>query len=338
MSAVLPEIDAILKAWTEHVLMENRRGAPEPHPYLYASSRRACRRRMYLECTEPTSFPDFDADTKARFSRGNARERDISIDLMRVGRLCIPKFEFVSQQERVGIVDRKGRKVISGKIDGAIRWESGAAWPAEIKSWSTFLTDRIFSFGDLLKNRYTWGGAHQLLSYLYEKNAPYGVLILDRPGLPRLIQVSLEENIQAMEDFLKDGEVVVDAIEAQQPPPFHDDPEECKKCPIFGSACNPELKYDGAMIITDDEWLAKIERHEALRSDSKEYADLHDEINEHVKTMVEKGKATTIIAGKYAINVKWGKNTVLDMPADLKKQYQKTDDAGKISVKIVGTE
>jgi hypothetical protein len=320
MSAVVtPELEAFQKAWAEHVEMENRRGPADPHPYVYASSRRKCLRRMVYECTEPAAFPDFDTEAKARLARGNQRERDIVIDLMRVGRLCIPKFDFIGQQERVRIVDRKGRLIISGKIDGYIQWESGAIWPTELKSWSPFLTDKIFSFADLYTNVWTWSGAHQLLSYLYEKNAPYGLLVLDRPGLPRAIQVSLEDNLSQMEEFLRDATIVVDHIEAKTLPDFHDDPTECKRCPVFGSHCNPPFKFDGADIITDEDTIQKAERYAELQT-AVDAAGL-EEFEKLDKWAKERFRGIKqAIVGKCLVTGHWQKDTKYELTDDAKKQ------------------
>lgn len=337
MSAVLSEITAIEKAWAEHVEMENRRGPTDPHPYVYASSRRECRRRMYYECTEPNAFPQFDTDTKARFTRGNQRERDISIDLMRVGRLCIPRFDFIGQQEKISIIDRKGRKVISGKIDGFLKWESGASWPAELKSWSPFLTDRIFEFSDLFNNKWTKAGAFQLLAYLFEKNAPHGVMVLDRPGLPRLIQVSLEDHLDRMESFIADGEAVVDAIEAKEPPPFIQDPAECKRCPVFGSLCQPVMSYEGAKIFTDELTIQKAERYADLQAmpELEEF-----EVLDKWAKKTFRG-VTQAIVGKCLVTGKWQKDTRYPVPEDvkskieeLKKPYMESIAEGKYFLSI----
>lgn len=320
-TAVLPELEAFQKAWSEHVQMENRRGPADPHPYVYASSRRRCVRRMVYEATAPSAFPEFDVETKARLARGNQRERDISIDLMRVGRLCIPRFEFVGQQERVRIFDPKSRLIISGKIDGYIRWESGTIWPCEIKSWSPFLTDKIFSFEDLYRHYWTWSGAHQLLSYLYDKNAPYGLLVLDRPGLPRPVQVSLEDNLSQMEEFLRDATIVVDHIEAKTLPGFVDDPDECKRCPVFGSTCNPPLKFAGAQVFTDDETIQKTERLAELEANlTAAGIEEYEALDKWSKVRFRGVKQA--IVGKCLVTGRWQRDTKYNLPDDAKKKIE----------------
>ena len=334
MSTVLPEIAAIEKAYVQHIERENRRGPREPHPYIYASRRQKCLRKMVYEATQPEAFPDFDADTKARLAAGKRREIDLTTDLQRIGELCIPKFEFVGQQERVRVYDRNKRLVISGMIDGYVKWESGAVWPVEIKHFSPYTTDRVSTFEDLFSGKWTWPAAHQLLSYLYAKDAPYGLFILGRMGLPRLLPVRLESHLADMEGFLADATTCVDHVAAGTLPDFIDDPDECRSCAVFGSVCQPTVKYDGAKIITDDEMLAQIERHEELKASKKEYDDLHSTISDYCKLTVEKGKKQSIIAGKYVINVGWGKNTTYEIPEALKAQCMTSDPAGKLLPKI----
>lgn len=339
-----PDVTAIQQAWEKHVLTQ--RPAREPNDntdarkHIYAGGRRKCLRRMVEEAVHPSYFPDFPVEMKAHFIRGEQRELDLRQSLERVGQLSMPRFTFEGVQEYISVKDRKGRVVIRGKIDGRIRWESRAKWPTEFKSWSVFLTDRIFTFQDLWNSPYTWGGAHQLLSYLYAQNEPYGLLVLDRPGLPRLIKVSLEEafSLEGMESFLKDAEICVDHIEAGTLPSYIDDPAECRRCPIFGSHCNPPLSYDGAAIITEDEILAQIEMHESLDQPRKDYKGIHEDLADYLQRMTPKtfkGKnRKQIIAGKYLISASWNANTTYQIPEEIKAQYKSTDDSGKFGFSV----
>lgn len=327
MSTVIlaPELDAITKGWEKHILNQRpprtANDADDARNYIYASSRRACRRRMVLEATHPSYFPDFDVDAKARFIRGEQREIDLRQALERVGQLCMPSFTVEGQQERITIHDRKGRKVIVGKIDCKIKWESRVKWPTEFKSWSPFITDKIFEFADLMRSPWTKSGAYQLLSYLYKFEEPYGLLVLDRPGLPRLIKVSLEDNIEMMEEFLQDATIAVDHIEAETLPGFIDDPEECKRCPLLGSHCNPPMSYDGADVITDEETIAKVERLAELE---KGIADAGLEEYENLDTWAKKRfrGVTMAIAGKCLVQGKWQRDTKYSLTDEAKKQIE----------------
>ena len=271
--------------------------------------------------------------------RGKQRELDIATALQRTGQLCIPKFEFVGQQERVRVLDRKGRPVIAGMIDGYIKSTSGTMWPTEIKSLSAYTTDKVKSFDDLYQGRYTWANAHQILAYLFSKNLRHGLFVMDRAGLPKLMKVDLEEHLEAMEGFLRDATVIVDHIEAGTVPNYYDDPDECRKCPAFATLCNPPISYDGAAIITSDEVLAQIEHHEAIKPQKSDYDQTHDDLADYLKRMTPKdctgNNKKQIIAGKYLVTASWGKNTTMEFPDEAtKRQFQKTDDTGKFSFKI----
>ncbi len=348
---IVPDVTAIEAAWLKHVLTQKPVREPndktDARKYIYAGSRKKCLRRMVEGAIHPSYFPDFPVEMKAHFIRGEQRELDLRQSLERVGQLSMPRFTFEGAQKSIAVHDRNGRQVIRGKIDGFIRWESRAVWPTEFKSWSIFLTDRIFTFHDLWNSPYTWGGAHQLLSYLYAENAPYGLLVLDRPGLPRLIKVSLEEAfaLEGMEAFLRDATICVDHIEAGTLPDYVDDPAECRRCPIFGSHCNPPLSYDGAAIITEEEVLAQIEAHENLDGPRKDYKGIHEELSDYLQRMTPttcKGKnKKQIIAGKFMIETCWQKNSTLDLPADVEKdieKYRTTDEAGTFKFSIAKAE
>jgi hypothetical protein len=316
---------------------------------------------MALDMLRPDVKPPFPADTLANFRRGRDRERDIVSDLTRVGRFCEPAFEIVGGQERFELRDRKGRVVIVGKTDFRIKFagQKGSE-PAELKSWHPNLVQGIKSFGDLFNNRWTRKGGFQLLAYLLGSNQERGWFFLDRPGIPRPLEVRLLDWLPMIEDFLQRAEVAMESREkiaksGFQPeheiaelgsgsfwnyhlPPFIDDPAECRVCPFFGSACNPPLSYEGASIITDEEVLAKIEQHEALDEPRTTYRDVHEEIADLLKRSTPKENAgknkRQIIAGRYLIECSWGKNTTLDMPDAEKRKWQKIDEAGKFSFKI----
>lgn len=344
MTVLIPELEAIQKGWEKHILnlkppkSIDQKDEDMARDYFYAGSWRPCTRRMVEEAIHPSYFPDVDVDLKARFLRGEQREIDMRQALERVGQLSMPAFTVEGQQEKIRLRDKKGRYVISGKKDCAIRWESGARWSVEFKSWSAFLTDRIYEFADLLKSPWTRSASMQLLSYLFGKEEPFGLLVLDRPGLPRLIPVRLEENYELVEQFLRDAELGRDHIEAGTLPPHIKDPAECRRCPIFGSHCQPDVSYDGAGIITDEELLAQIALCAQTAEPRKQYEDVHKDIGDYLKRTVPKthGKDNRhhIIAGDFSIEAYWQPNTTYPVPENVKKPYRKVDPSGKLAFTI----
>lgn len=321
-------VESVGKAFSEYVEKNRRQDGPaQPHNYLYASGRRKCLRRSVYECTQPALMPEFPADVKARFLRGEQRENDIRIGMERAGQLSNPHFDFIGSQEAVKIHDRKGRLIISGKIDGKILWANRDIWPCEIKSWNSNTVDRLTTFEDVLNNTWTWSGAHQLLSYLYATSSPKGLLILDRSGLPKLIEIRLEEHLTEMEAFLKDAETVVDHCEAGTLPDFTTDAAECSRCWAKGLICDPPIgSGEGTQIFTDPEVEQKLLRLLELEPAGEEYEDLEKWFKASFRG-VEIG-----LAGSVVINGKWRPGTKTQLPDEVKNQVDALTQPFKVKI------
>jgi len=314
-------------SWANY-LIADRAARPTPHDHVYASAYRACERRMALELRSPDQQLPFSADVLAKFRRGADRERELLIDATRVGRFAHPEFQIANQQERFVLKDRKGRVAITGKVDARIRTADQNA-PLEVKAWSQFLVDQIETFDDLFESPWTRSGAYQLLAYLYGSGEPYGYLLLDRSGLPRLIPVELEQHLDAMEDFLARAERVLDHHFAGTLPDFLDDPVECQRCPFFGHTCNPPTASGMADVLTDPELEVLLERRERVKAAARDF----DDYDKQVKTRL-RGVLRGIV-GPFHIRGKWGNQSRVELPADLKKQYTKTDPKGRFTLEIV---
>ena len=170
-------------------------------------------------------------------------------------------------------------------------------------------------------------------TYLYGAGEPYGFLLLDRSGLPLLLPVELDHHLDRMEAFLSKAEAVIDHVAAGTLPPFLDDPSEYRRYPWFGHTCNPPLSTTGAQILTDPELEAQLERREALQITGREYLDLDRTIKGKLRG-VESG-----IVGKFQITGTWGKQSTLELPAELKRQYTRTDPKGRFTLhveKVIG--
>lgn len=319
-------------AWARHLVATARPGSGSPHPYVYASSYRTCLRRMVYEMTVPGVLPPWPAEVLAKFRRGDDRERDLLTDLTRVGRDSDPPFAVVGQQERFTLKDHKGRIAIAGKVDARLE-VGGARAPVEVKSWSPMMVDRLETFEDLFDNPWTRSGGYQLLSYLYGAGEPFGFLLLDRSGIPRLMPVELDAHLDRVEDFLTRAEQAIDHVEAGTLPDYlDDDPAECRRCAWYGHTCNPPIDGGpGARLFTDPELEAQLARREELKPAADEYAGIDRDVKARLRG-VEDG-----IAGKFHIVGRWQKLSRVDvasLPAPLKKQYTTTDPHGRFMLDI----
>jgi hypothetical protein len=313
-------------AWAQFLTANSRPGTP--HEYVYASAWRICERRMVYELTEADKQPPWSPEMLAKFRRGDDRERDLLVDLTRIGRTADPPFAIIGQQERFALRDHKSRTAIVGKVDARLVID-GLRAPLEVKAWSPMMVDRIETFADLFENPWTRSGGYQLLSYLYGAGEPFGFLLLDRSGLPKLLPVELDQNLDRMEEFLSRAERVLDHVQAGTLPDYlDDDPGECRRCSWYGHTCNPPLSAGAATVLTDPELEAALERREALKDAGAEYNALDKDLKARLRG-VECG-----IAGKFQILGRWGKQSRVELSDALKKQYTVTDPKGRFTLDI----
>lgn len=320
--------NAISKAWSEFVSSDNRQMTKRNN--VYATGFKECTRQMVLDMTHGDTLPGYDADTLARFRRGNDRERDLMADLKKIGRNCDPSFEVAGEQERFELKGKKGRVIITGKIDGRLAFhrykdlkflQGQRSAPVEAKAWNANLVAQIQTYDDLFKSRWTKSGAYQILSYIYAENVPIGFFLLDRSGLPALVPVELYPNLDKMEKFLEKAETAMGHKDAGTLPDYTTEKEECKFCPHFGRNCNPPMTFGaGAQVFTDPEVVQKAERLlelEGKLSDEEwsEYAKL-----DKWKGVQFRGVETGIVGGLLIIG-KWKKKKELIVPEDKQAEF-----------------
>lgn len=328
--ALAATVERAWAAWLERTMRRERSTAVRD--YVYASAWRACERRMVYEMTVPDQQLPVETDVLAKFRRGNDRERDLLVDLTRAGRDAEPGFTLVGQQQQFRVRSRDGRDVISGRIDGKLVFgnqkpETGA--PLEVKAWSPYLIERIETFEDVFQNVWTQSGGYQLLAYLYATNVPYGFLLLDRSGIPRLLLVELTDvNYERMEQFLAKAERASAHVLAGTLPDYIDDAAECKRCPFFGTACQPPIASKTQDVLLDPELEVNLERWWELRAQGKEWRDLDDKVKRQLRGV------ESAVAGHFAITGTWSTYQKLALPPEVRKQYTTSDPKGRFSLDI----
>lgn len=316
----------IMKGWEQFVLRDTRQ--PSCAANVYASGFSDCTREMTLNIVAGDRVPGFGANTQANFRRGRDRERNIKSDLMQIGRDSNPQFDVVGVEERFALKDRKGRVVITGRVDVRIKIGRQSI-PTEIKSWNTNLVSQVKTFEDLLHNPFTEKGAYQLLSYMYGSEEPLGFILLDRHGLPLLIPVVMNDlNWNRMEDFLRRSEAAMDAAESIKKeggfddspkisallPDYCDNYDKCKRCRYFGHTCQPPTSFAGANIITDDELLEAVQTAYENKPAAKEYSGAWEIVKERLR-----GKEFSVMPG-FIIRGKYQKGSELKFPDDKAQQ------------------
>lgn len=270
---------AVSTAWTQELERDNRRWEPAA---CYASQRRTCVRAMALDLIAWDQKPNFEADQLERMRRGKERETSIVARLNHVGEISTPRFKVIHQQISESLKDRQGRVIIRMRIDGRLEFETRETPPFEIKSG--MLADTIHTLEDCEKSPWTRHWPDQILCYLLAHNEPFGFLILETRGTPRLIPVFLEQHLERAESFLVDAERAMDAKAGRAPlPQYIEDASECRRCAHFGRACNPPLNFEGVQVIADGELETALRRRQELAPLAAEYRKIDEALKDRFK-------------------------------------------------------
>ena len=311
-------------------------GEPYIQSNVWASQLGSCARQMFYNLLYSNERKPWSPEQLANFRRGKDRERDIVADLKRIGRESTPAFEVVEEESRVILKDRKGRICITGKVDLKIRFadmdRNAPAIPAEVKSWSPFMLQRVHSFADLMDNRFTRKGATQLLAYMFGTGQESGLMILDRNGIPMYLPVNLWDHAHRIEAALQRAEAALDAKEGGPEPDYTSDVEECGICQFYGSRCTPpSMSSKGASIVTDEEVIQLLESRDRTEEAATEY-DRAD------KALKQRFRGTELaVAGDFLLEGKFGKSSKTVVPPEyeaLAESWKEVDQKGRFTLKI----
>jgi hypothetical protein len=280
---------------------------------------------MALDLLYPWEAEEFSLDSMARLLRGEARERAIVADLYRIGERSNPRFEPREQQSTVEIRDRDGVLLIRGRLEGLLDFQGGSRKRVVFEVKSGMLVERAKTLEDLDRNIWSRAYVDQVLVYALVKGFD-ALFILDRPGMPNLIELPLEQHLARAEGFLQDARAAVDArFGRAELPPMTENRSVCQKCPHLGKSCHPAMDFGPGVHFVDDEQLVEAaERYLATEAAANEWERAKKQLAEKLR-----GAETAILDGRFLFRGKFGPNTTYDVPADVKTPYKKVDPTGK---------
>ena len=246
-----------------------------------ASSITSCAREMVLSIKHWDKKTPPDTYLMQRFQEGNDQERKVIRDLMDIG------FEVSQGQIPFEIKGRGYRVIITGHIDGKLRW-AGKDIPFEVKSLNPNIWNQIETADDLNKWDWTRKYLRQMQIYLYGNNEEEGLFIItDCLGHWKFLPVTFD--CLQMEAILCRCEEVMDYVEGKNETPgelpeFCDDQSICRKCWAFGSLCQPPINFgEGLQVIDNEDMEETLKRREKLKETSKEYIGLDKEVKAYFK-------------------------------------------------------
>lgn len=320
--------NSISRGYERYILREHSR-APSKRKNVYASGFEQCVRKMVLYMTHGHKLEGFPVETLSRFMRGNDRERNVVIDLHRVGQYSRPRFSVVQEQQRFELKDRARRVFMSGRLDLRLAFTGSRAQPpVEIKDWFPTLTAKINTFEDVFKNPWTLKGGHQVLMYLYALKEPFGFLMLATPTLPKMIPVELKPNMDRVEAFMAKARKAMNFTRRRKVPAYIHDADECGRCAFYGKFCNPPLKSKVMRIITDPALEDLLERHRKLAPDASAFKEADAEIKKRFYGIKK------AVVGKFLVEGAWWQKTVYNIPPRTKKRYKEVIDKGSFHLTV----
>lgn len=295
-------IDDIMAARAKHYERDNRlrrefnERRTTPRNPIASDVNAECPREMYHGIVDWKDRADPPLHRAARMDAGKMDELRVKSMLLAWG------FEVALDQAPVVVRDRKGRKAYTGKIDGVICTNGGGAAagiPYETKAYHPSLHGRIDTVEDFALSEWTRRAPRQLLMYLLAEGKTDGLFILYCLGDVKLIPIVLEDHMADAERFLSLAEGVLDAVEKGKPPAYAKDPITCRHCWAFGTACNPPLEEQGAVIWNDPETVQLLD----VCHQTKAARDAYNSAWDEVKLKARATKKDRLIIGRYAVTV-----------------------------------
>lgn len=328
MSKAEQFVESLTQAWQDDLSSDVQDADRPSRDYVYASCRRRCLRRMCLDAMHgdrdrPTP------DALERMRRGSERGESVAIRLAQVGRRSTPRFRVIEQERRFALKNRYGQDVIRGRIDGRMEIPEWSARPVfEVKSGRSF--ERARTIEDLDRGRWTRHAADQLLAYLLAEGEPWGLFVIETPGMPSFIPVELEPNLSRAEAFLSEAERVHEVAHDSAPlPDYIDDVTECRRCPHHGKTCDAPLDYgDGVVTVDDPEVLVDLETVTTLRADYQAYTTAWRRLSDRFRGINQ------AICGDYLLSGKWRARTSYDIPKAIKDQYRRVEEHGSFVLDV----
>ena len=197
---------------------------------------------------------------------------------------------------------------ITGSIDGMIILD-GEAVPLEIKSASPFAFDSINTVEDIRRHKYPYMRRYisQVTLYCLLSNKDRAVILFKNKSTGALKEIWVPLDYDLGEVLLKRAEAInahVDAGTLPDPIPYRED--LCGEC-AYAHICLPEVTGKEVEIDTG-ELEELLDRMDALKPATKEYAELDSQI----KRLVE-GR-DKILAGSWLVTGKWVERKGFQMP------------------------
>jgi CRISPR/Cas system-associated exonuclease Cas4 (RecB family) len=262
-------------------------------------------------------------ELQAIFDDGKNSERSVMDDLREAG--IYPH----EQQIAFGSENLFRKYNITGHLDAVVLDDKGHMIPVEVKQMHPMIAEKIRSIQDMLsaKQEYIRKYPIQLALYMLAKNAPYGIFLIKSKGIPRQINLTLDEALSFAERALKQAEEIEKHVKTVTYPTKKIG-DRCQNCP-FNHLCLPGRDFGQILSLVDDNELESLlKQREELESDAKEYKRIDKQVKDIIKA---KGKEKLMI-GDFYVEVSEYETSVFIIPDSVKSKYKMMEKRSKISI------
>jgi len=326
------ELAGVIRAAMTAELIDAEQRPRDTRDYVYASGFHPCVKRMVLDMVAGDKKPPWEPHRLAGFRMGKQRENDVRLWLEAAGRYGDPKFEVFGKDMVARFYhdnDPRQRKLISGKIDGALRFATGEVGVIETKWLAPWTVGKVHTYADLLRSPWTRAAAYQGAEYLWAPPEGFAWdfvwFVLGVHGdLPHIVPATLAdvtpfadeflskaEEAVAWRDLVADGDASVDQV------PLPKDLEVCHGCWALGSMCfPPQVAAEGAHLELNEDRIAAVERWAELKEATKEGKALWEKLKRWYR-----GREMVVV-GDHVFTGKWQGQTVYDIPDEVKAKYR----------------
>jgi len=281
-----------------------------PHPNNRASEAgHECIRFLVLSRLHADKKALHDVGLQRIFDEGNLHESAVLREIEDAG------FKVVEQQRPF-----EWKKFqLTGRIDAKISMD-GILIPLEIKSCSpnVFPSIKMSPPEEMVKSKYPWVRNYpaQIQCYMMIDGREEGIIIFKNKTTGEKCQKNFKLDLDYMESILKKLEMVNAYVEKNETPPV-EQKEVCKGCGFAKTMCFPGVDYGpGFDFLSDEETETKLIRWEETKEVAKEHEELDKELKEHFK-------GRSVILGDFKIESSKHERRGVDLPPDIKKQYEK---------------
>lgn len=190
---------------------------------------------------------------------------------------------------------------LTGHIDGILKDpDTGECFPVDIKSNHPNIYATIDSVDDFHKRPWMkkWYYQFQCYLMLLEVYQVFWVLMKNK-SMKQIKVIEIYKDEAAIKEIKAKCKKINRHVKKKTLPDKINDLETCPGC-AYSHICLPELKRDSIQIANDPEFLANLERREALEPAAKEY----EKIDKAVKKTTKNTEGDRFICGDFVLEKK----------------------------------